>query len=91
MSKYSYVWVGANGFIDANVSATHMRGDKITCNGNELDNRKPYQSGDVIEFDDDVLAGMLDTNANWARNKSVKSKSVKDTKELNKDEKEEDK
>lgn len=91
MSKYSYIWVGANGFIDANVSALHMRGENVTCNGKELDNRKPYQSGDIIEFDDDVLASMLDTNANWARNKSVKSYSVKTKKEVNKDEGEEDK
>lgn len=89
MSNFKYKWVGANGFIDANVSGLKMMGKDVKCNGKPLQIRTPYIRGDVIEFDSEPVAKMLDTNGNWVRvGSSTASKPRKVQKKEDKEESE---
>lgn len=74
---YKFMWVGFNGFVDANVIGLSTK-EEVKLNGKPMQGVKGFMKGDVVEFSNKGVATMLACNGNWISAKNT-SKPVKPT------------
>lgn len=82
---YKYMWVGFDGFVDANVIGLSYKED-VKINGKPMKGTKAFMKGDVVEFSNSGVAKMLSCNGNWTSVNNTSKPTV--NKNNKKDEKE---
>lgn len=87
---YKFMWVGFDGWVDANVIALSYK-EEVKINGKPMKGVRGFVRGDIVEFSDEGLAKMLSCNGNWtSASKTTPSQPKPNIINKNKEDKKED-